>query len=655
MLANISFQQGFYQRAVEFLQDSIKLCDKIGEKNTKANGLGNLGRIYTIIGKWRLAQESLLESVKVNEETGDKIRFCKDLLSLGYVLVLRRKFEDATGFYEKALKLIYENNYMREMAIYYEYFGELAFTQGKYFLAKDHCTNGIKIGEEIAPDSGIISQTYRLLAEVQIAEKLYDEALTSCEKAMKVAESLGEKIEIGAIHRALGQIYTAKTEKHKAKENYEKSISILEQIGAKFELAKAYLEAGKSNCFEYVGRLVQLGRAEELFKELESKYHQGLVNLALAHLMYEHNGAERAQLFLNSAEKIFKEPSEEKELKLVAELSKKLCSHSSATSFSHKVTFADLITQDKKMQSVIEKARQIKDNRFTILLEGETGTGKDLLARAIHNESRYKDKSFVPVNCAAIPRDLVESELFGYKKGAFTGASTDKKGLIEEAEGGTLFLNEIVDLPLLIQAKLLGTIEDKHITRLGDTKPRKVEFRIIVASNQDLEKEVKSGNFRADLYFRLSIFKLVLPPLRERKNDIPLLVDHFLKKHFGEDEKNLLTSHPQILKIFENYRWPGNVRELENEIVKFISLKMDKNGNELENFPDKFFPGEDISIDDPSESSSLYDRVAEYEKKLILKALEENNWIKAKAAKALKMPAMTLNNKIRKYHIKIPV
>jgi len=248
----------------------------------------------------------------------------------------------------------------------------------------------------------------------------------------------------------------------------------------------------------------------------------------------------------------------------------------------------------------------------------------------------------------------VESELFGYKRGAFTGASTDKKGLTEEAKGGTLFLNEIADLPLIIQAKLLGAIEEKQITRLGDTKPRKVDFRVIVASNKDLEKEAQAGNFREDLYYRLSVIKLVLPPLRKRKGDIPLLVDHFLKKHSGKEVEDHASLHSKILKIFEGYHWPGNVRELENELIKLISLKREENGNGngLKNLPDKFFSSEDFSEDDPPEiGGSLYDQVAQYEKKLILKALKENNWVITKTARSLNIPEATLHFKMKKLNI----
>jgi len=650
-LARIHFVRTEYDKAIEYLKEGLSFCERMKDDKRIARFSGNLGRIYLRIGKWKEAKENLLLSLESNKLNSNLINICCCYLSLGYLAYLLRDFSQSKKYYEKALKLIYDNNYMREMAIYYEYYGELAFAQGNYFLAKDHCKNGIKIGEEIAPAGDIVSQTYRLLADVQIAEREYDEALSSCEKALKVAESLGEKIEIGAIHRALGQIYTAKKEKEKAKESFEKSISILEQIGAKYELGKTYLEAGRSNCFEYFARLKFLGRAEDLFKELDSVYHQGVVNLALGHLLSEHHEPERSLLFLNSAEKIFRELSEEKELKQVSELKKRLSFTPLASSFPQRVCFSDIITQSPEMLSLIEKARQIKDSIYTILLEGETGTGKDMLARAIHYESRYKDKPFVPVNCAAIPKDLVESELFGYKRGAFTGASTDKKGLTEEAKGGTLFLNEIADLPLIIQAKLLGAIEEKQITRLGDTKPRKVDFRVIVASNKDLEKEVQAGNFREDLYYRLSVIKLVLPPLRKRKGDIPLLVDHFLKKHSGKEVEDHASLHSKILKIFEGYNWPGNVRELENEIIKWISLK--KEGNGLTNLSHKFFSMDEFP-QKLEEGWSLYDHVGRYEKKLILKALEESGGAKVKAAKILNIPLTTLLSKMERYNLTYP-
>ncbi len=437
--------------------------------------------------------------------------------------------------------------------------------------------------------------------------------------------------------RALGQIYTTKKEKGKAKDNFEKSISILEEIGAKFELGKAYLEAGKSDGFEYFVRLKFLGIAEDLFKELGSVYHQGMVNLSMGHLLFEHHEPERSLLFLDSAGKIFRELSEEKELNQTLDLKKKISFVPLAFSITLQVTFKDIITQNPEMLSLLDKARQAKDSGYTILLEGETGTGKDLLARVIHFESRFKDRPFVIVNCAAIPKDLVESELFGYKKGAFTGANTDKKGLVEAAAGGTLFLNEIADLPLLTQAKLLGAIEDKQFTQVGDTKPRRVDFRVIAASNKNLEKQVKLGNFREDLYYRLSVIKLVLLPLRERKDDIPLLVDHFLKKHFGGEEIDYSTIHSSVLKLFNGYHWPGNVRELENEFRRYGSV-----------------PGliEGLNQWDKAINNTTDGKLIEMEKAEILYAMKTSN-DKIEAAKLLGISLATLYRKIKLYELNI--
>ncbi|MGB2990549.1 MAG: sigma 54-interacting transcriptional regulator, partial [Candidatus Zixiibacteriota bacterium] len=224
------------------------------------------------------------------------------------------------------------------------------------------------------------------------------------------------------------------------------------------------------------------------------------------------------------------------------------------------------VTQDPQMLALIDEAGRFKDSDVPILLLGETGTGKDLLAKAIHCDSKRKDKRFVKVNCAAIPENLLESELFGYKRGAFSGADKDKKGFFEEADGGTILLNEIGDLPLRLQAKILDVVEDKEITRLGEVKPRKVDFRVIAATSKDLSEEVGKGDFREDLYHRLNVVSLRLPPLRERKSDIPLLIRHFLANSSIKIDWEDLDFQPYL-----DYHWPGNVRELENEFRRHSS------------------------------------------------------------------------------------
>ena len=406
-----------------------------------------------MIGNWKEAEKNLLMNTELNQRAENELDLCRGLLSLGYIYFLKREFIKGKNFYENSLKLIKKHNCVRELAIHHEYSGELAFVQGDYQVALEHYTKAIEIGEKIAPNSGIISQTYRLLADLQMAKKEYDQAFSSCERALEVSISLGERVEEAACYRILGQIYSVRNNKEKAKENFYKSFRILEDIKAKYELAKTYLEAGKSNCFDHYECLKYLGRAEDNFKELESKYHLGLVNFALAQLFFENQEYEKANIFSKDAEKAFKELNEEKELNSVVEFRQKIGKLSGELEVADpekRYTFSNIITRNKEMLEILEKAKQIKDTDMTVLIEGETGTGKDLLAKCIHFESKRKDKKFVVVNCPAIPQELLESELFGHRKGAFTSSSYDKKGLLEEADQGTLYLNEVADLPWLV-------------------------------------------------------------------------------------------------------------------------------------------------------------------------------------------------------------
>jgi len=393
-LGQIDFIKSNYAKAVDYTLEALEYTKKTEDKRKTAILLGNLGVRYTLMSRWEEAEEKLRLSVKLNEENRDEINLARGLLSLGYVSSQQRDFRKADKYYKKAVKIIFENNYNREFAIYNEYSGELEFVKGNYEKAKNHYLDAIEIGEKIAPEGDIINQSYRLLAELQVAQKQYDRALESCQRSLKVSLKLHDKLEQGVIYRVSAQAYLGKGDEKRAREHFENSITCLKIIKNKYELAKTYLEVGKSRCFEYFVRLKFLGKAEDLFKELDTEYHQGLVNLASACLLFEHNEPERSLLFLNSAEKIFQELKEEKELKSVSDLKKKLSFVPFASSFPQKVRFSDIITQDSEMLSVIEKARRIKDSPFTILLEGETGTGKDLLARAMHFESRYKDKPF---------------------------------------------------------------------------------------------------------------------------------------------------------------------------------------------------------------------------------------------------------------------
>jgi transcriptional regulator with GAF, ATPase, and Fis domain len=315
--------------------------------------------------------------------------------------------------------------------------------------------------------------------------------------------------------------------------------------------------------------------------------------------------------------------------------------------------FPNIITQNKSMLEMLSRVRQVVDSNISISITGETGSGKDLLAKAIHYNSNRRDKRFISVNCAALPEPLLESELFGHKRGAFTGADRDKVGLFEEADGGTFFLDEVADMPLSIQAKVLRILEEKEIVRLGETKPIKVDVRIVSATNKELKTEMEGGRFRQDLYYRLTALCFQIPPLRDRKEDIPLLI-----KHFAGDN-SVRFSH-EAMKLLINFNWPGNVRELENEIKKLTLLAGEKGIVEKELISGKIHEygagdsSEDLNISTNvnfDDKFSLYDYLAEYEKRFIIKALREQGGVKKHAARYLNIPESTLRLKIKQYSI----
>lgn len=237
-----------------------------------------------------------------------------------------------------------------------------------------------------------------------------------------------------------------------------------------------------------------------------------------------------------------------------------------------KYSFENIIGKSSSMQRVYELMEKVIATDSTILIYGESGTGKELVAKAIHHHSPRKDKLFVAINCGGLPEGILESELFGHVKGSFTGATSDKAGLFQAADGGTIFLDEISATSPAIQVKLLRVLQEKEIKKVGDTKDIQVDVRIIAATNKKLDEEVSKGVFRDDLYYRLNVIPLILPPLRERIEDTPLLVQHFLEKHSGPGRANLKILNPGVMDILINYNWPGNVRELENVIERAITL-----------------------------------------------------------------------------------
>ncbi len=329
------------------------------------------------------------------------------------------------------------------------------------------------------------------------------------------------------------------------------------------------------------------------------------------------------------------------------EKNKQLSSHT-----SHPYSFDDIVAKSKKMQEIFEIVRKIAPYKTTVLIEGESGTGKELIARAIHNISPRRNKKFIPVNCGAIPETLLESEFFGYTRGAFTGADSDKKGLFEEADGGTLFLDEVAELPQQLQVKLLRVLQEGEIRRIGDVKPIKVDVRIIAATNKDMEKEVEEGRFREDLYYRLNVVNIKIPPLRERIEDIPALVSHFIDKYNQLHGKVVRKVSPEVMKILLNYNWKGNVRELENVIERAVLLS-NSDTITTEHIPE-YLLSEDVKAGD---SIDLKDELdikkicRKLEIQLIKKALQQTGGNKTQAARLLGISTRALLYKLKDYEI----
>ena len=238
-----------------------------------------------------------------------------------------------------------------------------------------------------------------------------------------------------------------------------------------------------------------------------------------------------------------------------------------------KYSFDNIIGKSKRMMEVFSLIEKIAATDSTVLVKGESGTGKELAARAIHLLSRYQERPFVSINCGAVPESLLESELFGHMRGSFTGAVADKRGMFEVAEGGVLFLDEVGEMSPMTQVKLLRALQDKKIRRVGGTEEIPVDIRIIAATNQDLKKKIEEGKFREDLFYRLNVLSLVMPPLRKRKEDLPLLVSHFINKYCQEMGRKTKRIAPEVMNILESYPWPGNVRELENVIERVVAIE----------------------------------------------------------------------------------
>lgn len=310
-----------------------------------------------------------------------------------------------------------------------------------------------------------------------------------------------------------------------------------------------------------------------------------------------------------------------------------------------------IIGASQSIRNVCDLIEKIKTRDIPVFIRGESGTGKELIARKIHESSLKKNGQFVAVNCGALPENLLESELFGYTRGAFTGAYRDKPGLIEEASGGTFFLDEIGDLYTHLQAKLLRFLQEREIRRVGDNRVRHVDVRLISATHRDIEEEVLQGNFREDLYYRLKILTIELPPLRKRKEDIFLLTNYFLNKYCDDMGREEMIFSPEAIELLSNYSWPGNIRELQNEIQRCLILNDGGHVIPADCLSSKINPGEEKVKVLPHD---FFRAKAEFEKRFVYQALLQFNFNRVKTAQRIGMSRQGLFKLMKRHDISVP-
>lgn len=314
----------------------------------------------------------------------------------------------------------------------------------------------------------------------------------------------------------------------------------------------------------------------------------------------------------------------------------------------------EIVGQSQALASLMSQVKKVASTRVTVLIQGETGTGKELIAAALHAHSGRSQKLFVAQNCAAVPKDLLESELFGHRRGAFTGATDDKRGLFELADGGTLFLDEVSELPLALQAKLLRALQEREIRPLGATREKRVDVRVVAACNRNLEAEVRAGNFREDLFYRLNVFPLSVPPLRERRPDIVLIAKHFLKRYSLEYGSSVLGFSQETLDRLTRYDWPGNVRELENEVQRLVIQADPESYISVELLSDRVRGREtaDAQVRPPvTLNGTLKQAMDDFEREVVLAALASHSNNKTKAAKSLGITREGLHKKLKQLGI----
>ena len=598
-LSRIHFIKGQYAKSIDHLLEAMDYARAINDSKWKAMITGNLGTILNLSGEFHRALEYLAESLELNLAQGDSVNVSRTLLSQAFAQMHLHNFSEAAAVLNAAEEMIGVDQVANRISLLH-YRAQLALLQGEFARSIECATEGLALANSASGLDSDQSQISRVLAEANLGLGNNAEAGQFAGEALAIAERLGERVEVAACRRILAMVAAHNGDTRLTDSEFSAVTRILDDVGARYELARAY----------------------QSWSSVATK---------TSHVREHRTEAERILRSLRVPNESSAVPADSE-----SELASRLMLIGSSSSFTE----------------VMDQVNAIADSEIPVLLLGETGVGKDMIAKHIHQHSSRCNGKFIEVNCSTIPHGLAESELFGHERGAFTSADDTKIGYLEAASGGTLFLNEVGELPLAIQVKLLTALEQKVVCRVGGLVPRKADFRIISATNVDLEEAAKNNSFRKDLFYRLAIMTVKVPRLAERRDDILALFEHFMRLEGvslrGVDRQTRELLNTKLL----NRDWTGNVRELKSEVyLCSVMERRDPRATCLRMISRLTPPAQDITAQVNEGTVPLNEAVEAYERSIIHSALNACDGTIRRAAARLGLPEATLRSKMKKYRI----
>lgn len=699
-LGELLEKQGEYKLALEYYNKSKDLLSKISDDFLKAELYGNLGSVLTLMHKFKEAYWYLIESFDFFKDLNAINKMIEGAQKVALYFIETRNLESANYYLETALKLSEEigNEYQKGKC----YHLMALLEKDNIDKVEELLNKAVELFQKTGNNFDLAMSNYDH-ANILYKKEEWETALDILKKNRKIIKTFGaikilEKND--SFIQMIKQKYASEIESSHEQESllnkfYEitqslneisdfdilletaldKLVDFSEADGGMFclyknQLVKDTWEYIIMNNFsteekEYTALMENVNKSYLENKSLNLKQPKFATRFnSLIILPLNVRGENKGMIVLFT--KLGTNYITEKMFNLISALSNQIIVIVENISYAnlqktHEVireelasvnTFANIIGKSDKIKAIFSLIDKIKNTPTTVLLEGPSGTGKELIARAVHYNSNRKNKKFVAQYCGALPETLLESELFGHVKGSFTGASHDKKGLFEVADGGTFFLDEIADISLSTQAKLLRFLQEGEIKRVGSTKTEKVDVRVICATNVSLKEKVEKGDFRLDLYYRLNVIRIEVPSLSERKTDIPLLAVHFLDKYCQKINKKVNGITDEAMKYLINYDWPGNIRQLENEIERAVTLAENDSFIKSSDLSEEIFRfQENVETINLLEKESLKDAVEKLEKQMIIKTLEEFNWNQTKTAKELGLSRQGLIKKMQRYQL----